>query len=135
MASNIIPPQTKTLLNLAAVAAAPPSQWMEMTGFVVCTFTIRVTSTVSLTAGQLVIRGTSYAPQDVGAPAVITFAAIDAGAGFTMSGTTGVLAVAPATGTVSASFTSFSFPKFIQAEWLGGTGGGTVTINVTAAGW
>jgi hypothetical protein len=136
---NNIPPNTKTLLNLAAIGAAAPSQWMSMEGYRNASYTVRITCTAAITGGQLVMRGTNYTPQDVGCPAVLSFTAGDAPAaagGFALSGTTGILAFAPTgAGTYSATFNALSFPKFLQAEVLAGTGGGTVTISVTLAGW
>lgn len=137
--ANNRPPDTKTLLNLLAIGAAAPSQWMSMEGYRNASYTVRVTCTAAITGGQLVLRGTNFAPQDAGCPAVLSFAAADAPAaagGFALSGTTGVLAFAPTgAGTYIASFNATQFPKFLQAEVLAGSGGGTVSISVTLAGW
>lgn len=141
MAANVTPPQRKTLLNLAAVGAAAPSGWFETAGYTRVGYTFRLTNTANFTgAGTMVIRGTNFTPQDIGMPAVILFTAADAplaGANFALAGATGILTVNPsaATGTFSASFVTDKFPQFLQAEWLGGTGGGTVTINVVMTGW
>jgi hypothetical protein len=138
--ANSRSPDARVLLSLAAVTAAPPSSWFQLSGFDRASYTLRVTTTAAFTgAGTLWMRGTNYVPQDVGCPAVLSFTAADAPAaagGFTLSGTTGVLTVNPTgAGTFSASFNATAFPQFVQAEWLGGTGGGTVSINVTLSGW
>jgi hypothetical protein len=140
MATNKRPSDTKTLLDLHSVAAASASQWMELTDFVLCSFTIRVECSAAFTgAGTLVMRGTNFTPQDPTSPPLIFFYAVDAPAaagGFAMDGATGVLTVNPsAAGLYIASFTNFTFAKFVQAEWLGGEGGGTVSIKVVASGW
>lgn len=133
-------PDSRVLLSLGAVGASSPSGWFQLSGFDRCSYTLRVSTTAAFTgAGTMVLRGTNYAPQDAGCPALLSFTAADAPAaagGFALSGTTGVLTVNPTgAGVFSASFNATAFPAFVQAEWLGGTGGGTVSIIVTIAGW
>lgn len=135
MATNIAP-NAQLLLSLTSVTAAANSKWIEMTGFSRCTYTVRLTNTTTIAGGQIVIRGTNAAQQDAASPALLLFTAIDAGTGFTLSGTTGVLTFAPTAGTYIQSFVSTQVPTFLQASLLGGaTGGGTVSLQLYMAAW
>lgn len=122
---------------LVATSADLKSDWFECTQFNQLSLTIRAASSAASLVGVLTLRGTNNVPQDTTEPELITGIALTkAPAGVTYSAANGTITYAsPAASPVSITIAYPQMPQFILADWDFTSGGGTVSLIVSASGW
>jgi hypothetical protein len=122
---------------LVATSASLKSDWFENTQFNQMSLTVRATSSAASLVGVLTLRGTNNFPQDTTEPELITGVALTKSpAGVTYSAANGTITYAsPAASPVTITIAYAQMPQFVQADWVYTSGGGTVTLIVTASGW
>lgn len=122
---------------LVATSASLKSDWFENTQFNQMSLTVRATSSAASLVGTLTLRGTNNFPQDTTEPELVTGVALTkAPAGVTYTAANGAIVYAsPAASPVTITIAYAQMPQFVQADWVYTSGGGTVTLIVTASGW
>lgn len=128
---------TQVILNAAGVDAVGGG-WFATTGMGLLTVTARFTYSAATLAGALRIRGTNNIVEDVVANEPIlsngVLIANNGGAAITLA--SGVITLASPAGSQATAILAFSqFPEKILADWDFTSGGGTVSVIVTASGW
>lgn len=120
---------------LTAASASSSSAWYEMTEVRNATAYVRISATATTLVGTLTFRGTDFDAPIAAEPALTNTAVITPLAtGITHSN--GVLSIAsPAIGTYTIGVTWPAQPKWIMADWVYTSGGGTVAVAVALSGW
>ena len=128
---------TQVILN-AAGADAIGGGWFATTGMGMLTVCARLTYSAATLAGDLRIRGTNNIIEDAAAnePIMINGIIVANSGGAAITLTAAGIHIASPAGTASTIVVAFpNFPEKILADWDFTSGGGTVSIIVTAAGW
>lgn len=127
----------RQILNVGSASAI--SGWMDLSLFGTLTMGVRLTVSAATLQGSLRFRGTNNFVEDANEPILQNGTALTGTlpSGITMTG--GIITFNnPAITTGSGNSFIIFFPQFpekIQADYTFTSGGGTVSLIVTAAGW
>lgn len=130
-------PRTLSRQILIAGSANLKGDLFECTQMNQVSLTIRALSSVATLVGTLTLRGTNNSPPDTTEAELITGIALTkAPAGVTYTPANGTIVYAsPAAQPVSITIGFAQMPQFVLGDWVYTSGGGTVSLIITAAGW
>jgi len=120
---------------LVAASTSLNSAWFECTGLGQLSLSVRLSPSAATLQGTLTIRGTNTVPQDTTPPALVNGTLLSP-ADAAMGHAAGVITFNnPSVAIHEITLTFPQFPQFIRADYVFTSGGGTVSLIVTASGW